>query len=99
MAGNISPSRRARIFWRLRWRNRGNCVKNTPKIACFNKAKTPLGVDLNELIATLQIYVDKFVAPVWGTPARLVKSTGFVKGAWAMVFLDGVRSEDALGYH
>ena len=74
-------------------------MKNTPKIACFNKAKTPLGVDLNELIATLQIYVDKFVAPVWGTPARLVKSTGFVKGAWAMVFLDGVRSEDALGYH
>src|SRR5207249_7472791 len=37
------------------------------------------------LLAALQAFVDRHVAPVWGTPARLVKSTGFVKGAWAMV--------------
>ena len=54
-----------------------------PKIAVFNKAKTPLGVDLDKLIAVLQEYIDKHIVPVWATPATLVKSTGFVKGAWA----------------
>jgi len=70
-----------------------------PKIACFNRALTPLGVDLDLLISAMQKYVDECVAPVWGTPARLVKSRGFVKGAWAMVFLDGARVKDAQGYH
>ena len=41
-----------------------------PTIACFNKAKTPLGVDLDTLITTMQEYVDKHVAPIWGTPAK-----------------------------
>jgi hypothetical protein len=72
---------------------------HVPKIVCFNKAKTALGVDLDQLIDAMQKYVDKCIAPVWGTPARLVKSTGFVKGAWAMVFLDGARVKDAEGYH
>lgn len=58
-----------------------------PTIACFNKAITPLGVEFNALIAALQVYVDKHVAPVWGTPAKLIKTQGFRKGAWAMVFL------------
>ena len=30
-----------------------------PTIACFNKAKTPLGIDLNTLINAMQEYVDK----------------------------------------
>ena len=59
-----------------------------PKIACFNKATVPLGVDFDALVAAMQVYVDQYVAPVWGTPAKLVKSTGFIKGAWAIVFLD-----------
>jgi hypothetical protein len=71
----------------------------TPKIACFNKATTPLGVDLDALIAAMQAFVDRYVAPVWGTPARLVKSTGYVKGAWAMVFLDNADQPGALAYH
>ena len=44
-----------------------------PTIACFNKAKTPLGVDLDKLIAAMQAYMDQHVAPVWGTPARPLK--------------------------
>src|SRR6266478_5534238 len=69
-----------------------------PTIACFNKAVTPLGVDFDDLIQAMA-YVDKYVAPVWGTPAKLIKSTGFVKDAWAMVFLDDADAPGALAYH
>ena len=31
---------------------------HVPKIACFNRAKTPLGVDFDDLIAAMQKYVD-----------------------------------------
>jgi len=71
----------------------------TPKIACFNQAKTPLGVDFDKLVSAMQDYVDKHVAPVWGTPANLVKSTNFIKDAWAVVFLDDADAPDALAYH
>ena len=70
-----------------------------PTIACFNKATVALGVDFDELIAAMQVYVDKFVAPVWGTPAKLVKTTDFQKGAWAIVFLDDADQPGALAYH
>src|SRR5438105_9225671 len=73
-----------------------------PTIACFNKATVPVsewGVDLDTLIKAMQEYVDKHVAPVWGTPARLIKSEDFVKGAWAMVFLDDTDRADWFGYH
>jgi hypothetical protein len=70
-----------------------------PTIACFNHAVTPLGVDLDALIAALQVYVDKHVAPVWGTPAKLIKSQDFVKDAWAIVFLDTADQPGALAYH
>src|SRR5207249_271637 len=42
---------------------------------------------------------DKYVAPVWATPAKLVKSTGYVKGAWAIIFLDDADQPGALAYH
>ncbi len=70
-----------------------------PTIACFNKAKTGLGVDFDALVAAMQAYVDKHVVPVWGAPAKLIKSKGFVKGAWAMVFLDNADQPGALAYH
>lgn len=70
-----------------------------PTIACFNKATVALGVDLDALIAAMQAYIDKDVAPVWGTPAKLVKTTDFQKGAWAMVFLDNADQPGALAYH
>lgn len=70
-----------------------------PSIACFNRATIDLGVNFNALIAAMQTYVDQHVAPVWGTPAKLIKSAGFVKGAWAMVFLDDADQPGALAYH
>ena len=71
----------------------------TPTIACFNQAMTDLQVDFDKLIMAMQVYVDTFVAPLWGTPASLGKTTGFEKGAWAMVFLDDADQAGALAYH
>ena len=70
-----------------------------PTIACFNKAETKLGVDFSALIAAMQVFIDGHVAPVWGTPARLIKTNNFKKGAWAMVFLDDADAPGALAYH
>jgi hypothetical protein len=70
-----------------------------PTIACFNKATVSLEVDFQKLIAAMQAYVDNYVAPVWGTPAKLIKSKDFVKNAWAMVFLDDADQPGALAYH
>jgi hypothetical protein len=72
---------------------------DVPKIAVFNKATTPLGVDLDALIPAMQAYIDKFIVPVWATPAKLVKSKDFLPGAWAMVFLDDADEPGALAYH
>lgn len=73
-----------------------------PTIACFNKANTPVSqwkVGIDALISAMQAYVDDHVAPVWGTPAKLIKSTDFVKNAWAIVFLDTADQPGALAYH
>src|SRR6266700_3332320 len=70
-----------------------------PTIACFNKAKTSLGVDFDTLISAMQAYVTDHVAPVWGTPAKLVKSKNYIKGAWAMTLLDDADERYALAYH
>jgi hypothetical protein len=73
-----------------------------PTIACFNKATVPVsewGVDLDKLIKAMQEYVDKHVAPVWGTPANLHKSMDFEPGEWAMVFLDDTDQAGDLAYH
>ncbi len=70
-----------------------------PTIAIINKARANLGVKIDPLIAALQKFVDEHFVPVWGTPARLVKSSGFIKGAWAIVFLDNADEAGALGYH
>jgi hypothetical protein len=70
-----------------------------PVIACFNKATVLLGVRFDALIAAMQSYVDDYVAPVWGTPSKLIKSKTYVKGAWAMVFLDDADQPGALAYH
>jgi hypothetical protein len=70
-----------------------------PTIACFNNATTALGVDIGDLIAAMQVYIDQYVVPVWGTPAKLVHTTDFQSGAWAMVFLDNADQPGALAYH
>ena len=73
----------------------------TPTISCFvdKSTKTPLGVNYDKLIAAMQAYVNNHVVPVWATPAKLVKTTGFVKDTWAMVFLDDADTSGALAYH
>jgi hypothetical protein len=71
----------------------------TPTIACFNNATTPLNLDLDKLIAALQTFVTQCVVPVWGTPATLVRSSGFEAGKWAIVFLDTADTPNALAYH
>ena len=71
----------------------------TPTIAVFNKATVPLGVNLDALITALQEYVDLHVLPHWGTPAKLVHTADFVKGCWALVFLDDADVAGALAYH
>jgi hypothetical protein len=70
-----------------------------PTIACFNKATTKPGVDFTKLVAALQRFVDDYFVPVWGTPAKLVRTTGFRKHAWALVLLDNADVAGALGYH
>jgi len=74
-----------------------------PTIACFNKATASLGVgvgvDFERLIGALQTFVDEYFVPVWGTPAKLVKTRTFRKGAWAIAFLDRADVANALGYH
>lgn len=70
-----------------------------PTIACFNSATIGLGVDFDALIAAMRVYVDKYVVPVWNTPAKLVKSKGYLKNAWAIVFLDNADQKGALAYH
>ncbi len=68
-------------------------------IAVINKAKTPLGVDLDALIASMQIFVDAYLAPAWAVSCKLVKTSKPVKGAWHFLFLDNADVQDALGYH
>jgi hypothetical protein len=70
-----------------------------PRVACFTKAKTPLGVDLGRLCRALQKFVDDHFAPVWGVSCRIERTTGFVKGAWALVFLDDSDAPGTLAYH
>ena len=72
---------------------------SVPTIACFNLAKTPLDVDFDALVAAMQKFLDEHFVPVWATPARLVKTRGFMKGAWALVFHDSCRDADTEGYH
>jgi len=72
---------------------------DVPTIACFSQATVDLGVDFDKLIAAMQVYIDKHIFPVWGTPAKLTKTKGFVKNQWALVFLDDADQPGALAYH
>jgi len=72
---------------------------HTPTITIFNRATVPLGVDLDDLIEALQLFIDEHVAPVWGTWAKLVKSDGYAHGCWAIVFLDHADHAHSLAYH
>jgi len=59
-----------------------------PTIVCINHATVPLEVPFDLLVSAMQSYVDDHVAPVWGTPAKLIRGTDFLKGAWAIKFVN-----------
>ncbi len=81
-------------------RAQGHLKRNkVPTIACINKATVGLEVDFDELIAALQKYVDRDLAPVWGTPAKLVKATNTMPGAWTLIFMDTADRARSLGHH
>jgi hypothetical protein len=71
-----------------------------PTISSVNRATVDPGVDFDKLVATLQVFVDKHFAPVWGTPCKLARAQGDIPaGNWGMVFTDTADVADALGYH
>ena len=73
-----------------------------PTIALVNAAKTSLGYDFTTLVAALQTALDKYFAPVWGTPALLTTASSPKKvpaGAWPFLFVDTAKVAGALGYH
>jgi len=70
-----------------------------PNIACINLATVDLGVDFDKLIPALQKFLDDCFMPIWGTPAKLVKASKPITGAWTIVFLDDADAPGALGYH
>jgi hypothetical protein len=70
-----------------------------PTIACVNAATVDLGVDFDKLVAALQEFVTAHLAPVWGTPAKVIAAKKFPAKAWGILFTDTADVADALGYH
>lgn len=63
-------------------------LREVPTIACINKATIDLEVDFDKLIRVLQKFLDHCFVPAWGTPAKLVKATRPLAGAWTLAFFD-----------
>ncbi len=76
-----------------------SAASDVPTITCINKATIDFGIDFDKLIRVLQTYVDEHLAPVWGTPAKLVKGTRPVPGTWTMIFFDHAGHAKGLGFH
>lgn len=73
-----------------------------PTIAFINQAKTPLGYNLDTMIAGLQTALDDHFSPVWGAPAKLARfdnEADAPDGAWRFYFKDTADVQGALGYH
>jgi hypothetical protein len=68
-------------------------------VAVVNQARSPLGVDLDVLVAALQTQVTRDFAPKWGITCKVQKATSIPKGAWAIVILDDPDEPNAAGYH
>ncbi len=68
-------------------------------VACINKAKTPLGVPLAKLTATLQKCYDQFFVPVWGYPLSLYDTDEAKPSDWQFIYFDDADTAGALGYH
>jgi hypothetical protein len=70
-----------------------------PTVVCVNKSTADLGADFDKLIPALQEFLDELFVPVWGTPAKLIKSTKPRPGCWHLVFLDHAGSDGADSFH
>jgi len=70
-----------------------------PTIACFKSRGNRPRPAANETHRGDADMRRQTCRAVWGTPAKLIESTGFVKKAWAMVFLDDADEAGALAYH
>lgn len=71
----------------------------TQRIAVYNRATTPLGLDLAAFVAAMNEYVLTAVGPAWNVSAELHVADGPVAGEWGMVFLDNADVQGALAYH
>jgi hypothetical protein len=70
-----------------------------PTIVVVNQAKAGLGVNLDALVAALQVQVDRDFTPRWGILCKVVRAQSIPKGAWAIVILDDPDEPNAAGYH
>ena len=70
-----------------------------PTVVCVNKSTLDLGVDFDKLVPALQRFLDEVFVPVWGTPAKLVKSKDPKPGCWHLVFLDDADQKGTSSFH
>src|SRR5512135_690834 len=94
---HVFPSARRKCMTTVRAAQAGQGGLVT--IACINKATTPLGVDLDKLIAALQACYDQDFVPIWGYPVKLYITTTAKSSDWQLVFFENADQADALGYH
>ncbi len=66
----------------------GSLARPCPVVACIDHSRALSRTEFDGLIGALQVYVDEYVVPVWGTPCELKQANGYLDDAWALVFLD-----------
>lgn len=71
----------------------------TRNIAIVNKASTPLGVDLANMVKALQIQASRDFAPLWLADANLVLLDAVTDDYDNLIFFDDADQAGALGYH
>jgi hypothetical protein len=72
-----------------------------PTIALIDKTRQARhwGIEREALCETLQIFIDRHLAPVWGTSCHVVLADDFDPESWVMAFFDEPDAMGALGYH
>jgi hypothetical protein len=70
-----------------------------PTVVCVNKSTFDLGVDFDDLVPALQRFLDELFVPVWGTPAKLVKSKDPQPGCWHLIFLNDADEKGSSSFH
>ena len=77
-------------------------LQPVPTIVVVNRATTPLGYGLDQLVAAGQKYVDQYLNPTWGVRANVVASdpaNPIPLEFWTLTFLDTADVAGAEGYH